>query len=134
MSKPLDTSVGYFEHVLLGLTFLGVLYLVLKTAKVNLSVTQEGYSGNHGIRFHTQTDGSTGPNYSPAAKLREGMVPEEPPVWHLTPYDPSELDQNKEVADEDLSKTEGMARGYAKASSRNGMLANALAGGNASFQ
>jgi hypothetical protein len=133
MSKPLADSVGQMEHVLLALTFLGVLYLVLKTANINVSVSKEGYAGSS-LGFHSATDGSTGPDYSPGMKLREGMVPHEPPAWHSTAYDSSLLDQHKELADEDLGAgAEGMRGGYAKVASRSGMLAKALNGGNASF-
>ena len=54
MVKLLEDSVGTYGNILMALTFIGVLYLVLKQAKINVQVNRSGFNG---IRFKTVADG-----------------------------------------------------------------------------
>ena len=94
MPKILEDSLGNLEYLLLGLTFLGVLYLVMKQANLSVSLSKDPFIGNHGIRFLTETTGTTGPQSSPSMRGYEGMSLSgyEAPVWHAAAHDPSELD------------------------------------------
>lgn len=95
MPKVLEDSLGNLEYLLLGLTFLGVLYLVMKQANLSISVSKDQFVSNHGIRFLTEDDAGNRAGYYPKQKGYEGMSLSgyEPPVWHAAAYDPSELDQ-----------------------------------------
>lgn len=94
MPKILEDSLGNLEYLLLGLTFLGVLYLVMKQANLSVSLSKDPFIGNHGIRFLTEDDAGNRAGYYPKQKGYEGMSlsGNEAPVWHATAYDPSELD------------------------------------------
>jgi hypothetical protein len=94
MPKILEDTLGNFEYVFQALTLLGVLYLVMKQANVNLSVSRgDGFAGNHGIRFMTQSTGATHGGDGDAVASRQGfsMSGYEAPVWHATAVDPNEL-------------------------------------------
>ncbi len=98
MPKVLEDSLGNLEYLLLGLTFLGVLYLVVKQEGIKFSASRDakdGFAGNHGIRFHTVSDGTNNGQYDPVMRGIEGMgsmSAHEAPAWHQTAHDPSELD------------------------------------------
>ncbi len=94
MPKVLEDSLGNLEYLLLGLTFLGVLYLVMKQANLNVSVSKDAFIGNHGIRFLSEDDAGNRAGWYPKQKGYEGMSLSgyEAPVWHATAHDPSELD------------------------------------------
>ncbi len=94
MPKVFEDSLGNLEYLLLGLTFVGVLYLVMKEAKLTVS-KESMYTSGAGTRFNIMSDASNVGRYDPAAVGREGMgsmSAHEPPSWHQTAHDPSELD------------------------------------------
>lgn len=157
MPKILEDSLGNLEYLLLGLTFLGVLYLVMKQANLSVSVSKDQFVGNHGIRFLTEDDAGNRAGYYPKQKGYEGMSLSgyEAPVFHASAHDPSEMDQLAQLADEvdsgldardqygvllsdkyrQFNKTEGMG-GYARKAveSMDNKLASAMLGGNAGLQ
>lgn len=144
MPKVLEDSLGNLEYLLLGLTFFGVLYLVLKQAKVNVSVSKDPFISNHGIRFLTEDDAGNRAGYYPKQRGYEGMSMSsyEAPVWHATAHDPRELDM---VAYEEAAskvdyntnpKAEGVGAGYSRKAveAMDNKLTSALLGGNAGLQ
>lgn len=158
MPKLFEDSLGNFEYLLLGLTFVGVLYLVMKQANISVSVSKDPFAGNPGIRFLTESDAGNVAGYYPSRKGYEGMSigSNEPPVWNATPYDPTEMDQLAQLADEvdsgvdardehgvllsdkyrQFNKTEGMRGGYARKAveAMDNKLTSALLGGNTGLQ
>lgn len=87
-TKLFNDSLGNFEYLLLGLTFLGVLYLVMKQANINVSLSKgDGFAGNHSIRFLQDDDAANRARSSPSDRGHEGMSmgSMEAPVWHATP-------------------------------------------------
>jgi len=162
MPKVLEDSLGNLEYLLLGLTFLGVLYLVVKQAGLAVNVSKEGYHGDtHGLRFKQEDDAGNRAGWYPKQKGYEGFSvgSMEPPVWHMTPFDPKSLNQQRDIKDEVLASEEDLAevakadakygnydkyntteglrakRGYSKVSStpRQGMLDAAMTGHNISL-
>jgi hypothetical protein len=138
MPKILEDSLGNLEYLLLGLTFLGVLYLVMKQANLSVSVSKDQFMGNPGIRFLTEDDAGNRAGYYPKQKGYEGMSQSayEAPVFHASAHDPSELDQLALLDQEpDYGKKEGMG-GYARKAveSMDSKLTSALLGGNAGLQ
>ena len=163
MPKLFEDSLGNFEYLLLGLTFVGVLYLVMKQANISVSVSKDPFAGNPGIRFLTESDAGNVAGYYPSQKGYEGMSigSNEPPVWNATPYDPTELDlvaheqSASEVDYNDLGgkrnfqannaagasakfsmDSEGMRGGYARKAveAMDNKLTSALLGGNTGLQ
>lgn len=140
MPKVLEDSLGNLEYLLLGLTFLGVLYLVMKQANLSISVSKDQFVSNHGIRFLTEDDAGNRAGYYPKQKGYEGMSLSgyEPPVWHAAAYDPSELDQLAQLDQEpDYGKpVDGMRGGYARKAveAMDNKLTSAMLGGNAGLQ
>lgn len=140
MPKVLEDSLGNLEYLLLGLTFLGVLYLVMKQANLSVSVSKDQFVSNHGIRFLTEDDAGNRAGYYPKQKGYEGMSLSgyEPPVWHAAAYDPSELDQLAQLDQEpDYGKpVDGMRGGYARKAveAMDNKLTSAMLGGNAGLQ
>lgn len=158
MPKLFEDSLGNFEYLLLGLTFVGVLYLVMKQANISVSVSKDPFAGNPGIRFLTESDAGNVAGYYPSQKGYEGMSigSNEPPVWNATPYDPTEMDQIAQLDDEvdsgldardkhgvllsdkyrQFNKTEGMRGGYARKAveAMDNKLTSALLGGNTGLQ
>lgn len=60
MAKLFDDSLGNLEYLLLGLTFLGVLYLVMKQANIKLNLSQEGFNTSaHAARYANTVSDST---------------------------------------------------------------------------
>ena len=59
----MEDSLGTYSNLLMALTFLGVLYLVLKRAKINVKVhtSSEGKTnyGTHQLRYNTVSDSQT---------------------------------------------------------------------------
>ncbi len=148
MPKILEDSLGNLEYLLLGLTFLGVLYLVVKQANLNISISKDSFAGNSGIRFLTEDDAGNRAGWYPSQKGYEGMSLSayEAPAWHATAHDPNELNQVQQLAHEVDSGTEeqsarykqfkeGMG-GYARKAveSMDNKLTSALLGGNAGLQ
>lgn len=90
-----NTCLGSMDYLLLGLTFLGVLYLVVvqaglyKPTKEDVAAAvSEGLSGAS-LAFRTvRTGGNDG---SRVDGFSNGSM--EPPVWHSTPFDSAEMDQ-----------------------------------------
>jgi len=140
MPKVLEDSLGNLEYLLLGLTFLGVLYLVMKQANLSISVSKDQFVSNHGIRFLTEDDAGNRAGYYPKQKGYEGIYLSgyEPPVWHAAAYDPSELDQLAQLDQEpDYGKpVDGMRGGYARKAveAMDNKLTSAMLGGNAGLQ
>ena len=134
MPKVLEDSLGNLEYLLLGLTFLGVLYLVMKQANLSISVSKDQFVSNHGIRFLTEDDAGNRAGYYPKQKGYEGMSLSgyEPPVWHAAAYDPSELDQEPDYG----KPVDGMRGGYARKAveAMDNKLTSAMLGGNAGLQ
>ena len=92
----MDDSIGTYENILVALTFLGVLYLVLKELKINLQVSKsEGYGNlsSGALGFNVESDAANVSGYYPRQFGREGYSngSMEPPVFHTTPYDENEL-------------------------------------------
>ncbi len=139
-NKPLADSVGHLEYVLLGLMFLGVLYLVMKQAKINVSASGFQNQSAGVLGYMTDTTGATHLGSRPREGFSMGGF--EPPAFHATPYDPSELnksagwDVNAKLDDEDWSgaakaKRDGLVAGYSKVrhnSMTNMDLAKSMAG------
>ncbi len=64
MSKVLEDSLGNLEYLLLGLTFLGVLYLVVKQAGIKFNMSQNTVNTRDGmsphlLRYETVSDSQT---------------------------------------------------------------------------
>ena len=140
MPKILEDSLGNLEYLMLGLILVGVLYLVMKQAKLSVNLSKDDFRGNHGIRFLTEDDAGNRAGYYPSDKgyedpdvdppKRQGMSigAYEAPAWHASAHDSSELDMiayekasagvdynqigDKRMIVKDL-KTEGMG-GYAR--------------------
>jgi hypothetical protein len=148
MPKFLEDSLGSLEYLLLGLTFLGVLYLVMKQANISVSLSKDSFAGNHGIRFLTEDDAGNRAGWYPKQHGYEGMSlsSHEPPVWNATPHDSNELDLvafEKAASEVDYgtvgkaaqSQNEGMNTYARKAvESMDNKLTTALLGGNAGLQ
>ncbi len=98
MGKILEDSLGTFENVFILVTCVCVMYLVAKgEGWTNIRITK-------GDGFFAQTAGVLGYNQVDDAANRAGYYPGgrvegfsdgsmEPPVFHMTPFDPEELDQ-----------------------------------------
>jgi len=60
MVKLLDDSIGPYTNILMALTFVGIMYLVLKRSKVKVNLRQGMANVNpHNIRFKTVSDSTT---------------------------------------------------------------------------
>ena len=94
MAKLFETTIGDLEYLLLGLTFLGVMYLVMKQANYTIKLQRaEGYNnlgpGRVAWAAHTSQGFPSTEGFSNGAN--------EPPVWNSTPFDPDEHDPAVEV-------------------------------------
>ena len=89
MAKLFEDSIGNLEYLLLGLTFLGVMYLVMKQAKYTISLQRSGL-GNLGPGMAAWA-AQPSQGYPTVSGFSNGS--NEPPVWNATPFDPSEYDQ-----------------------------------------
>ncbi len=64
MTKVLEDGLGNLEYLLLGLTFLGVLYLVIKQAGIKVGANYNARSVRDGmnsqlLRYETVSDATT---------------------------------------------------------------------------
>lgn len=111
-----EEFLGPLEHVLRALTFLGVLYLVMKTAHLSLSLNKDGFRGNHGIRFLTVDDAGNRAGWYPTEHGYEGM-----------------RDQEHNLGSDSSAYT---PKGYAKQSveAMDSKLTSSMMGGNAALQ
>jgi hypothetical protein len=81
MVKLLEESVGHLEYLLLGLTFLGVLYLVMKQANYSIHLQRSGLQiGPGDVAWAAQR---THPGMGPDGFSSGGM---EQPVWFSSPF------------------------------------------------
>ena len=94
MAKLFEDSLGNLEYLLLGLTFLGVMYLVMKQAKYTISLQRTGMAASGlgpGMAAWAQETSQGYPQTGKLSGFSNGS--NEPPVWNATPFDPSEYDQ-----------------------------------------
>ena len=91
MVKLLDDSIGTYENILVALTFLGVLYLVMKQANLSVSLSKDGFGNQSAsvLGFDVISDSTTAGSYTPYGKrglegFSDGAM--EAPVFHTTPY------------------------------------------------
>ena len=93
MAKLFETTIGDLEYLLLGLTFLGVMYLVMKQANytIKLQRAEGAMVGPGRVAWAAQT--------SQGFPSTEGFSngANEPPVWNSTPFDPDEYDPASKV-------------------------------------
>ncbi len=118
-NKPLADSVGHLEYVLLGLMFLGVLYLVMKQAKINVSASGFQNQSAGVLGYMTDTTGATHLGSRPREGFSVGGF--EPPAFHATPYDPSEL--NKSAGWDVNAKLDGHLQDWEANAKRDGLVA-----------
>lgn len=150
MARLLEDAIGSWELVMLGLTFLGVMYLLFKQMKINIAVSKDGLAGNPYYDGGLRTRGSVSTGATHGASVKEGFSQSgyEAPVFNATAYDPSELNPSEEldlvwnaalgryVANSDLTKLDG-SEGMADNRKKSGYegfsgnkLASSLQGGN----
>ena len=106
MAKLFEDSIGNLEYLLLGLTFLGVMYLVMKQAKYTISLQRSGL-GNLGPGMAAWA-AQPSQGYATVSGFSNGS--NEPPVWNATPFDPSEYDQASQVTHTNLDADDGSVR------------------------
>jgi hypothetical protein len=106
MAKLFEDSLGNLEYLLLGLTFLGVMYLVMKQAKYTISLQRSGYTNLGPGMAAWAAQPSQG--YASAEGFSSGGG--EPPVWHSTPFDPTDYDQTSQVTHTNLDVDDGSVR------------------------
>jgi hypothetical protein len=106
MAKLFENSIGDLEYLLLGLTFLGVMYLVMKQANYTIKLQRSGMNIGPGMAAWAA---ETTQGYPTTGRSGFSNGSNEPPVWNSTPFDPTMYDQAGSVGTGSVDFTDNLA-------------------------